>query len=174
VNTKIPKKISWIEKEMQNLREKSLLINFREIESPMGANLVIDGKSVLNFCSNNYLGLANHPKIKLAAKNAIDKFGVGPGAVRTIAGTNSLHNDLEKALAKFKKAEDVIIFQSGFMANLATIPALVGEGDIIFSDELNHASIIDAIKLAQVKKNWKKLDLFPRKKRLFQLLIWGK
>jgi len=151
VNTKIPKKISWIEKEMQNLREKSLLINFREIESPMGANLVIDGKSVLNFCSNNYLGLANHPKIKLAAKNAIDKFGVGPGAVRTIAGTNSLHNDLEKALAKFKKAEDVIIFQSGFMANLATIPALVGEGDIIFSDELNHASIIDACRLSKAE-----------------------
>ncbi|OGM13046.1 glycine C-acetyltransferase [Candidatus Woesebacteria bacterium RIFCSPLOWO2_01_FULL_39_23] len=136
---------------MQNLREKSLLINFREIESPMGANLVIDGKSVLNFCSNNYLGLANHPKIKLAAKNAIDKFGVGPGAVRTIAGTNSLHNDLEKALAKFKKAEDVIIFQSGFMANLATIPALVGEGDIIFSDELNHASIIDACRLSKAE-----------------------
>lgn len=151
MNTKIPKKISWIEKEMQNLREKSLLINFREIESPMGANLVIDGKSVLNFCSNNYLGLANHPKIKLAAKNAIDKFGVGPGAVRTIAGTNSLHNDLEKALAKFKKAEDVIIFQSGFMANLATIPALVGEGDIIFSDELNHASIIDACRLSKAE-----------------------
>jgi glycine C-acetyltransferase len=142
-------KTNWIENEINDLKDKGLLINIREIQSPMGKNLTVDGKKVLNFCSNNYLGLANDPRIKRAAKEAIDKFGVGPAAVRTIAGTTSLHIKLEKALSEFKKAEDVITFQSGFVANLATIPALVGEGDLIFSDELNHASIIDGCRLSK-------------------------
>ena len=95
--------------------------------------------------------MANHPRLKKAAKKAIDKYGIGPTAVRTIAGTTKLHLELEKALAEFKKAEDVITFQSGFNANLATIPALVSEGDLIFSDELNHASIIDACRLSKAE-----------------------
>ena len=144
-----PGKTDWIENEIKSLKDKGLLISIRKIESPMGKNLTVDGKKVLNFCSNNYLGLANDPRIKKAAKEAIDKFGVGPGAVRTIAGTTSLHIRLEKALSEFKKAEDVITFQSGFVANLATIPALVGENDLIFSDELNHASIIDGCRLSK-------------------------
>ena len=143
--------LSWILENLTDLKGRGLLINFKTIESPMGPEIIVDGKKVLNFCSNNYLGLADHPKLKKAAKSAIDKYGIGPTAVRSIAGTTKLHLDLEKALAKFKKTEDVITFQSGFNANIATIPALVGEGDLIFSDELNHASIIDACRLSKAE-----------------------
>ena len=108
----------------------------------------MDGKDVLNFCSNNYLGLANHPKMVEAAKAATKKYGVGPAAVRSIAGTTDLHVQLEERLARFKGAEDVITFQSGFAANLGTIAALVGKEDVIFSDRLNHASIIDGCRLS--------------------------
>ena len=139
----------WIKKQVDELKEQHLYNNILTIESPIGPEIVINGKTVLNFCSNNYLGLANHPKLKEAAKAAIDKYGIGPAAVRTIAGTTSLHKELEEKLAKFKKAEAVITFQSGFVANLAVIPALVGEGDFIFSDELNHASIIDGCRLTK-------------------------
>jgi glycine C-acetyltransferase len=111
--------------------------------------LSVDGKRVLNFCSNNYLGLANHPRLVAAAQQAIQEFGVGPAAVRTIAGTMGLHLELEQRLAVFKGVPDAITFQSGFNANLAVIPALVGRGDGIFSDELNHASIIDGCRLSR-------------------------
>ncbi|KKR29936.1 8-amino-7-oxononanoate synthase [Candidatus Woesebacteria bacterium RIFCSPHIGHO2_01_FULL_39_32] len=144
-------KLNWLSENLKELGSKGLLIQKRVIESPMGAKIKVNGKWVLNFCSNNYLGLANNPLLKKAAKKAIDKYGIGPTAVRTIAGTTKLHLKLEEELAKFKKTEAVITFQSGFMANLATIPALVGEGDIIFSDELNHASIIDACRLSKVE-----------------------
>jgi glycine C-acetyltransferase len=100
--------------------------------------LDVDGKQVLNFCSNNYLGLANHPRLVEKAKIALDEYGVGPGAVRTIAGTMILHRELEKRVAAFKHSDAAISFQSGFVANLATIAALVGKEDAIFSDELNH------------------------------------
>ncbi len=112
---------------------------------------MVDGKRALNFCSNNYLGLANHPRLVKAAQAAVEKYGVGPGAVRTIAGTMDLHLDLERRLADFKGVEAAIAFQSGFNANLATIPALVGKADVIFSDELNHASIIDGSRLSGAK-----------------------
>lgn len=143
------KKLEWIEKEIENLKEQGLYKHIRTIQSPVGAEIIVDGKKVLNFCSNNYLGFANHPELKKAAKEAIDKYGVGPAAVRTIAGTMDLHLELEKLLAEFKKAEDVISFQSGLIANISTIPALVGETDVIFSDELNHASIIDGCRLSK-------------------------
>lgn len=143
------KKTQWILDELTSLREQGLFTNIRTIESPQGAWLTIDGRRVLNFCANNYLGLANHPKLRQAAKEAIDKYGVGPGAVRTIAGTMELHIRLEERLAAFKGVDASITFQSGFNANLATIPALVGRDDIIFSDELNHASIIDGCRLAR-------------------------
>ena len=112
---------------------------------------MVDGKHVLNFCSNNYLGLANHPQLVAAAKEAVDEMGVGPAAVRTIAGTMDLHLELEQRLAAFKGVEAAITFQSGFTANLATIPALVGKEDVIFSDQLNHASIIDGCRLSGAK-----------------------
>jgi glycine C-acetyltransferase len=141
--------LNWIDEELAQLKAAGLYNRIRTIESPMGGRVVINGRSLLNFCANNYLGLANHPRIRQAAKDAIDQYGVGPGAVRTIAGTMSLHVALEERLAAFKKAEACITFQSGFTANLATIPALVGRGDLIFSDELNHASIIDASRLSR-------------------------
>ncbi|MFN8379643.1 MAG: glycine C-acetyltransferase [Anaerolineae bacterium] len=140
---------AWIETELESLRSQGLLANIRTVESAMDAHIVIDGRSVINLCANNYLGLANHPRLKEAAKRAIDEYGIGPGAVRTIAGTMKLHVDLERRLAEFKHAEAVISLQSGFTANLATIPALVGRGDVIFSDELNHASIIDGCRLSR-------------------------
>ena len=111
----------------------------------------MDGKRVLNFCSNNYLGLANHPRLAQAARDAIDAFGIGPAAVRTIAGTMSLHLELERRLAEFKGVEDAVLFQSGYNANLAAIAALVGREDVIFSDELNHASIIDGCRLSRAE-----------------------
>ena len=141
--------LSWIDDELANLESQGLLTNIRTIESPMDGWVTIDGRRVLNFCANNYLGLANHPRVRAAAKQAIDEFGVGPGAVRTIAGTMSLHLELAERLADFKGTEACISFQSGFSANLATVPALVGKEDVIFSDELNHASIIDACRLSR-------------------------
>ena len=127
----------------------SLTACARTIGSPMDGHITVDGKPVLNFCANNYLGLANHPRLKDAAKRAIDQYGIGPGAVRTIAGTMTLHVELERRLAQFKGAEAVITLQSGFTANLAAIPGLVGKGDVIFSDALNHASIIDGCRLSR-------------------------
>jgi glycine C-acetyltransferase len=123
----------------------------RTLSSPQGAWLVVDGKRVLNFCSNNYLGLANHPRLLEAARQAMEKYGLGPAAVRSIAGTMDLHIDLEKRLAAFKGVDAAISFQSGFNANLATIPALVDKEDAIFSDELNHASIIDGCRLSRAR-----------------------
>jgi glycine C-acetyltransferase len=144
-------KLDWVTEEINSLKEQGLYNNIRTIGSPQGAWLTVDGKNVLNFCSNNYLGLANHLKLVEAAKEAIETYGVGPAAVRTIAGTMDLHVQLEQRLAQFKGAEDVITFQSGFTANLGTIPALVGKGDVIFSDRLNHASIIDGCRLSGAK-----------------------
>ena len=144
-------KTDWIAQEIEGLKSQGLYNRIRTIGSPQDAWLVVDGKKVLNFCSNNYLGLANHPRIVAAAKKAADEMGVGPAAVRTIAGTTTLHLELEKRLAAFKGVEAAITFQSGFAANLATIPALVGKEDAIFSDRLNHASIIDGCRLSAAK-----------------------
>lgn len=144
-------KLAWLQQELETLRQQGLYTQIRTVESPQGAWLIVDGKKVLNFCSNNYLGLANHPKLVEAAKRALDEMGVGPAAVRTIAGTTTLHVRLEQRLAAFKGIEAAITFQSGFNANLATIPALVGKEDVIFSDRLNHASIIDGCRLSGAK-----------------------
>jgi glycine C-acetyltransferase len=142
---------AWIAGELDLLREAGLYTHIRTIESPMDAWVQIDGRRVLNFCANNYLGLASHPRMREAAKRAIDHYGIGPSAVRTIAGTMTLHEELEERLAAFKRAEACITFQSGFTANLGAIPALVGRGDVIFSDALNHASIIDGCRLSRAE-----------------------
>jgi glycine C-acetyltransferase len=144
-------KTDWITQEIENLQSAGLYNRIRTIGSPQDAWLTVDGKQVLNFCSNNYLGLANHPALVAAAKKSLDEMGVGPGAVRSIAGTMTLHVELEKRLAQFKGVEAAITFQSGFTANLAAIPALVGKEDVIFSDRLNHASIIDGARLSGAK-----------------------
>lgn len=142
---------AWLQEEIDKLKSAGLYNHIRTIDSPMDAWVTIDGRRLLNFCANNYLGLANHPRICQAAKQGVETYGVGPGAVRSIAGTTSLHVELEQKLAEFKHAEACITFQSGFTANLATIPALVGPGDLIFSDELNHASIIDGCRLSRAE-----------------------
>jgi glycine C-acetyltransferase len=141
-------KLDWLRQEIDSLKEQGLYNQIRTIGSAQGAWLIVDGKRALNFCSNNYLGLANHPRLVEAAKEATRKYGVGPAAVRSIAGTTDLHVELEKRLAAFKGVEAAITFQSGFNANLGTIPALVGKEDVIFSDRLNHASIIDGCRLS--------------------------
>jgi len=144
-------KLQWIQDELQKLKDDGLYNRIRTLSSPQGAWLVVDDKRVLNFCSNNYLGLANHPRIVQAVQEAVKKYGVGPAAVRSIAGTMDLHLELERRLAAFKGVEAAITFQSGFTANMGTIPALVGKDDAVFSDELNHASIIDGCRLSGAK-----------------------
>jgi glycine C-acetyltransferase len=136
---------------MENLRQQGLLITIRTIGSAVGPYMIVDGQRVLNLCTNNYLGLANNPQMVAAARKAIEDFGVGPTAVRSIAGTITLHVELERRLANFKGVEDALYVQSGFCANQAAIPPLVGREDVIFSDRLNHASIIDGCRLAGAK-----------------------
>jgi len=143
--------LSFLDDELNQLKQQGFFINIRVIGSAQDAWINVDGKKVLNMCANNYLGFANHPDLKQAAQKAIDEYGVGPAAVRSIAGTMSLHEELEEKLAKFKNVEAAISFQSGFNCNVATIPTLMGPEDVIFSDELNHASIIDACRLTKAK-----------------------
>lgn len=145
-------KLAYLVAELENLKQKGLHTTIRSLQGPQGAWLTIDGRSVLNFCSNNYLGLANDPHLLAAAQGAMDRYGLGPAAVRTIAGTMELHERLEARLAAFKGVESAITFQSGFNANVATIPALVGKGDAVVSDELNHASIIDGVRLTKADR----------------------
>jgi glycine C-acetyltransferase len=144
-------KLAFIREDADQLRENNLLITIRTMNSPADAWMIVDDRRVLNFCTNNYLGLANHPRLKQAAKAAVDRWGVGPAAVRSIAGTQALHLELERRLAAFKKVEDALYVQSGFCANQAIIPPLVGREDVIFSDRLNHASIIDGARLSGAK-----------------------
>ncbi|HHY34301.1 MAG TPA: glycine C-acetyltransferase [Firmicutes bacterium] len=144
-------KLDFLAGEIQSLKEQGLFNTIRTIEGPQGAWMIVDGKKVLNLCSNNYLGFANMPELKDRAKQAIDRYGVGPGAVRTIAGTQTIHLELERKLAEFKEAPACILLQAGFTANVAVIPTITGEGDVIFSDELNHASIIDACRLSKAR-----------------------
>lgn len=141
-------------KTIENMKAKGLFTPVRVLESPQGPWVTIDGKKLLNFCSNNYLGLAQDTRIRNAAIKAIKKYGVGAGAVRPISGNLKLHMEAEKALAKFKGAEAAFLLPGGFIANIVAIATIVGKEDIVISDELNHASIIDAIKLAQVKQKF--------------------
>lgn len=144
-------KLEFMRQELATLREEKRFVNIRVMGSAADAWMVVDGKRVLNFCTNNYLGLANHPALKEAAKKAVDEWGAGPAAVRTIAGTQALHVELERRLAEFKGVEASLFVQSGLCANQAAIPPLVGREDVIFSDRLNHASIIDGSRLARAK-----------------------
>ncbi|OGF56543.1 MAG: glycine C-acetyltransferase [Candidatus Fraserbacteria bacterium RBG_16_55_9] len=145
-------KLAFVRQSLDDLRKTGLYNQIRAIQSAQGSWLLVDGKRVLNFCSNNYLGLANHPDLRRAAMTAIEEYGVGPAAVRSIAGTMDLHLELEVRLASFKGVEATIALQSGFNANQAVIPLLMGEGDLIISDELNHASIIDGVRLCKADR----------------------
>jgi glycine C-acetyltransferase len=144
-------KLNFMREELGTLREEKRYTDARVMGSAADAWMVVDGQRVLNFCTNNYLGLANHPALKKAAVKAVEEWGVGPAAVRPIAGTQALHVELERRLAEFKGVEASLFVQSGFAANQAAIPPLVGREDVIFSDRLNHASIIDGARLSRAK-----------------------
>jgi glycine C-acetyltransferase len=146
--------LQYMSDELQKLRAEGLYQKLRVLEGEQLPLARFDGHEVINLSSNNYLGLTTHPKLKRRALEAVEKFGVGSGAVRTIAGTMSLHLELEKKIAEFKSVEAAVVFQSGFTANAGTVQAIIGPDDVIISDELNHASIIDGCRLskAQIKR----------------------
>ena len=137
---------------MKELEKKDLIWKTHVLRGPSLPWSIIDGKKVLMLCSNNYLGLSNHPKLKSAAIEAVKEYGAGSGSVRTIAGTMDLHLKLEKRIAEFKRSEAALFFQTGFTANSGSIPQLALEGDLIISDELNHGSIIDGVRLSKAER----------------------
>ena len=137
--------------ELQEIKRQGLYRQLRHVEGEQGPTIFLDGKEVLNLSSNNYLGLANHPAIRAAAKDAIDRYACGSGASRLISGNMTLHLELEESIAKLKGAEAALVFNSGFQANVGLLSTLVGEGDVIFSDALNHASIIDGCRLSRAE-----------------------
>jgi len=143
---------AFLKAEYDDLVSKNLDWKLRILESGSTPHAVVDGKKVLMLCSNNYLNLSNHPRLIQGAIDAAKKYGAGSGSVRAIAGTMKLHIEVEKRLAKFKRTESALIYQTGFAANAGLIPQLVGEGDIIISDELNHGSIIDGVRLAKADR----------------------
>ena len=142
---------NFIDKELDSLKQSGLYRTLRRVDGDQGPTLLLDGREVVNFSSNNYLGLANHPALREAAKAAIDRYGCGSGASRLISGNMALHGELEAKIAEFKGTEAALVFNSGFQANTGVVPALVGPDDVVFSDALNHASIIDGCRLARAK-----------------------
>jgi glycine C-acetyltransferase len=138
---------NWLQEQIAALQEQNLYRPLVELQTAQGGRITVNGRQVINLSSNNYLGLANHPILKEAASRAVEQWGAGAGAVRTIIGTMSLHEQLERRLAEFKHVEASIVFQSGFTANAGTIPTITTKEDVIISDELNHASIIDGCRL---------------------------
>jgi len=141
--------LSYLDRELEQLREQGLYRTLRVLESEQQSTSIFDGRSVVNLSSNNYLGLTTHPKLRQKAIEAIEQFGVGSGAVRSIAGTMAMHLELERRLAEFKHTEAVVVFQSGFSSNAGTVAAILTRDDAIISDELNHASIIDGARLSR-------------------------
>ncbi|MGH7831105.1 MAG: 8-amino-7-oxononanoate synthase, partial [Candidatus Binatia bacterium] len=141
----------YIDSTLERLKREGLYRELQRVEGEQGTTLTVNGRELLNLCSNNYLGLASHPALRAAAKQAIDAYGCGSGASRLISGNMALHEELEEKIAALKGTEAALVFNSGFQANVGIIPALAGEGDVIFSDALNHASIIDGCRLARAR-----------------------
>ncbi len=154
----MPNPLSYLHDQLEEWRSAGTFQRLRILESESAAEARFDGRQVINLASNNYLGLTTHPKLREAALDAIRRFGVGSGAVRTISGTMSLHMELEERIAAFKNVEACVVFQSGFAANAGTVSAILGPDDHIVSDELNHASIIDGCRLSKAK-----IHVFPHK-----------
>ncbi len=150
--------LNFLKDEIERLKKENLYVTMPILSSEQQSRIVVNGKSVISLASNNYLGFANHPRLRQAAKSAIDKWGFGTGAVRMISGTMDIHMEMEEALAKFKHTEDVLVFVAGIAANRGTIQALMGEGDVIISDELNHGSIIDGVRLTKAERK-----IYPHK-----------
>lgn len=142
----------FLKAEYQELVDKALNWQLRTLEGPSTPRAKVEGKNVIVLCSNNYLSLSNHPKLKIAAKKALETHGAGSGSVRAIAGNMDLHLELEKKIAKFKHRESALYYQTGFAANAGLLPQLVGEGDVVLTDELNHGSIIDGVRLTKAKR----------------------
>ena len=143
--------LAYLGQQLDELKKKGTYFKLRVLDDEQAPECTFDGKHVINLASNNYLGLTTHPKLREAAIEATKKYGVGPGAVRTIAGTMKLHMELEEKIARFKNVEACVVFQSGFTANAGTVSAILGKEDFIVSDELNHASIIDGARLSKAK-----------------------
>ena len=143
--------MDFLRDQLEDLRGSGLYRSLREVEGPQGTTIVIDGRKLLQFSSNNYLGLANHPRLKAAAMAAVERYGVGSGASRLVCGNLDLNRKLEEKLAQLKKKESALLYSTGYMANLGVIAALAGEGDLILSDEYNHASIVDACRLSRAQ-----------------------
>jgi glycine C-acetyltransferase len=150
--------LGYLSAELQALRDQKLFRSLRVLDDEQKAHTSVDHRSVVNLSSNNYLGLTTHPKLRERAVAAIERYGVGTGSVRTIAGTMELHLALERRLAEFKQTEAVVVFQSGFAANAGTVAAVLGKDDVVISDELNHASIIDGCRLSRAA-----IRVFPHK-----------
>ena len=150
--------LAYLGKELDALREQKLFRHLRILEDEQKARTTVDHRSVVNLSSNNYLGLTTHPRLREKALKAITDYGVGTGSVRTIAGTMDIHMELERRLAEFKKVEKVVVFQSGFAANAGTVSAVLTKEDVVISDELNHASIIDGSRLSRAT-----IKVFPHK-----------
>jgi glycine C-acetyltransferase len=150
--------LTFLSNEIASLKEQGIYRKLRQLSGEQGAHATFDGRSVVNLSSNNYLGLTTHPKLRAAALKATEELGVGSGAVRTIAGTMDIHMELERRLADFKQVEAVVVFQSGFAANAGTVSSILTREDVIISDELNHASIIDGARLSRAT-----IKVFPHK-----------
>ncbi len=144
--------LNYLKEKIQGLKDDGVYRKLPILEGANEAEVQLNGKKVINLSSNNYLGFANHPKLKRAAIEAVEKYGVGAGAVRTIIGNMDIHEEMERLLAEFKREEAVMVFQSGFNCNAGTIQAITEKGDLIVSDELNHASIIDGSRLSRADK----------------------
>ncbi|MDI9471685.1 MAG: glycine C-acetyltransferase [Bacillota bacterium] len=144
--------LSYLQEKIEELKDQGVYRKLPVFDGPNAARIRLNGKEVINLSSNNYLGFANHPRLKKAAIEAVEKYGVGAGAVRTIVGNMDIHEELERVLAEFKREEAVMVFQSGFNCNAGAIQAITDKGDVIISDELNHASIIDGVRLSRADK----------------------
>src|SRR3954471_15181712 len=150
--------LAYLTAELIALKEQGLYRSLRILQDEQKSHTTFDGRSVVNLSSNNYLGLTTHPRLRARALEAIETLGVGSGSVRTIAGTMAIHMELERRLADFKKVEAVVVFQSGFAANAGTVSAILTKEDVVISDELNHASIIDGCRLSRAT-----VKVFPHK-----------
>ena len=150
--------LAYLGEELDSLKQQNLYRRLRILEDEQKAHTTFDHRSVVNLSSNNYLGLTTHPRLRQAALKAVEEFGVGSGSVRTIAGTMAIHMELERRLAEFKQVEAVVVFQSGFTANAGTVSSVLTKEDVVISDELNHASIIDGCRLSRAT-----IKVFPHK-----------
>src|SRR6267154_746877 len=150
--------LDYLARELESLKQQGLYRRLRILEDEQKPKTTFDHRQVVNLSSNNYLGLTTHPRLREAAIEATRRFGVGSGSVRSIAGTMEIHMELERRLAEFKKTEAVVVFQSGFAANAGTVAAVLSKDDVVVSDELNHASIIDGARLSRAT-----IKVFPHK-----------